>query len=70
MINRITGLDAPGAGRSRLGSTFFVPERAQAEDRLSGLGKQIEKFIGDHPVAALTLGLSFGIVVGCLIKRR
>ena len=70
MINRITGLDAPTDGLRDRPNGFFVPDPAAKRPSWSELGGRVEKFIGDHPVASLAIGLTVGIVIGCLVKRR
>lgn len=71
MINRISDIDidAPGDGlrRTRPGRAAEGPGDRSP---LVGLGRQIETYIGDHPVMSLAIGLTIGIVIGCLIKRR
>lgn len=69
MINRITGLDAPGDGRGAT-TGFFVPDPAGRRSPWADLGQRVEKYIGDHPVASLAVGLAVGIMIGCLVKRR
>ena len=69
MINRITGVDAPGDGR-RATPGFFVPDPADRSSQWSDLREKIGTAIGDHPIASLAIGLAVGIVIGCLAKRR
>lgn len=33
-------------------------------------GEKIEQFLGEHPVLALTAGLTAGVLLGYLVKRR
>lgn len=33
-------------------------------------GEKVEHFLGEHPVLALTAGLTAGILLGFLVKRR
>jgi hypothetical protein len=69
MINRITGVEAPGNGRKALPDyTKSGPRRE--EPPWGELAKRVESFIGDHPVMSLAIGFTVGIVIGCLIKRR
>lgn len=70
MINRISGIEAPGDGRRDVRSAFFVPDTAARRSAWDDLGKRAERYIGDHPVASLAMGLALGIVIGCLLKRR
>jgi ElaB/YqjD/DUF883 family membrane-anchored ribosome-binding protein len=68
VINRIATIEAPGNGRRKALPLAASP----AAERSSGrqLDQQLRKFIGDHPALSLALGLTMGIVIGCLIKRR
>jgi ElaB/YqjD/DUF883 family membrane-anchored ribosome-binding protein len=65
MINRIATVEAPGNGRRKL---FPADRSAIRPDR--DLNGQVKQFIGDHPALSLAIGLTIGIVIGCLIKRR
>jgi ElaB/YqjD/DUF883 family membrane-anchored ribosome-binding protein len=68
VINRIATIEAPGNGRRKA----LPPGIADSNARVTGqqLDQQLRKFIGDHPALSLALGLTVGIVIGCLIKRR
>jgi len=70
VINRISGIEAPGEGRRDVRPVFFVPDPAARRSAWEGLGKRVERYIGDHPVASLAMGLAVGVVIGCLLKRR
>ena len=71
MINRIRDLDAPGNGYRPFVAGGGRPRGVGGElPPLGDVGKRIERFIGDHPVMSLAVGLTIGIVIGCLIKRR
>ena len=68
MINRIATVEAPGNGRRK----SLPPDASSSFERSTGrqLDQQFRQFIGDHPALSLALGLTIGIVIGCLIKRR
>ncbi|MBA3314215.1 MAG: hypothetical protein M3552_08285 [Planctomycetota bacterium] len=68
MINRIATVEAPGNGRRRVlpADPSAIPDRSSGAD----LNAQIKQFIGDHASLSLAIGLTIGIIVGCLIKRR
>ena len=70
MINRISGIETAGDGRRDVRPAFFVPDPAARRSGWEDLGKRVERYIGDHPVASLAMGLAVGIVIGCLLKRR
>ena len=69
MINRIAAVKAPGNGRHRP-LQGPVPSRFRSPSSDESLRGKLEEFLGDHPVMSLTIGFTFGIVVGCLVKRR
>jgi ElaB/YqjD/DUF883 family membrane-anchored ribosome-binding protein len=68
VINRIATVEAPGNGRrkSMPRAASFGIERSSGQK----IDQQLRQFIGDHPALSLALGLTVGIVIGCLIKRR
>lgn len=68
MINRISGVEM-GSGRQKLLPDYTRGQPAGLR-QTPDWTKQVEKFIGDHPVASLAIGFTIGIVLGCLIKRR
>lgn len=68
MINRISGVEAGNERQKALPD--YTRGRPPGQRPSNDWSKQIEKFIGDHPVASLAIGLTIGIVLGCLIKRR
>ena len=68
MINRISGVEVGPRRQKALPDYTHGPPPGLRQN--PDWGKQIEKFIGDHPVASLAIGLTIGIVLGCLIKRR
>ncbi len=81
MIDRMTGLETsggaaraagPGNGRQKLlpDYTHADPNAPNPSDELRRLARKVERFIGEHPVLSVTAGLTFGILLGCLIKRR
>ena len=71
MINRISGLTVSAESGQKL-----LPDYSDGSARLPGstwtVGwrERIESYVGEHPVLSLTIGLTVGIVVGCLMKRR
>ena len=74
MINRIAELNR-GGGRQKLLPNYSDPHAPgyptePGEPWSQKLSAQLESYIGEHPVISLTVGLTLGIVVGCLIKRR
>jgi ElaB/YqjD/DUF883 family membrane-anchored ribosome-binding protein len=68
VINRIATIEAPGNGRRK--ASPFGPQIGPAGQQLNDIERQLKHFIGDHPALSLALGLTIGIMVGCLIKRR
>jgi hypothetical protein len=69
VINRITGVETVG-GRRPAPPGFILPDRSAQDDQWKELRGRIEKYIGDHPVMSLAIGVTVGILLGCLIKRR
>ena len=71
MINRVTGVTLPGNGRrTQTTRPATLPPARRPPAPPGDLGERIGTFLGDHPVLSLALGLSLGIAVGCLLKRR
>lgn len=69
MINRISGVESPG-GRRPAPPGFILPDRSDRSEQWKELRGRIEKYIGDHPVMSLAIGITVGVMLGCLIKRR
>ncbi len=70
MINRVEEMLAPGNGRRRPPAALAPPATWRGASSRAGLARRLENSIGEHPVLSLSLGLTLGIVIGCLIKRR
>jgi ElaB/YqjD/DUF883 family membrane-anchored ribosome-binding protein len=68
MINRIATVEAPGNGRRK--ALPVDPSAVHYRSPGDDLNAQIKQFIGDHATLSLAIGLTIGIIVGCLIKRR
>ena len=67
MINRVTTLEETPLPQRRF---EFSARRAESNAAREGWGKRIERFLGEHPILALSAGAAAGIALGCLVKRR
>ena len=79
MINRIPPVAVANRPASSRSAQPLLPDYRRSGTGESGRSRepwnvtvteQVEDFIGKHPVLALTIGLTLGMFIGCLIKRR